>query len=279
MTSQCSDWWFYNAVLLHAIRCNIFITLYNNNQLFFSPQACTLTPIFLRVVIGFLAVDSFAFTWPDSFSCPDHQRCVGPTHRQQCRVVIWPPNIRDIGTVAYILFKLGELTLKEIKTGNSSLVSIMQPCIFSTYVYTTSRRLYFTLQGKLNSLMKPKSSPVASNFLSLVSEEALTKLSVGQIPSQVEPRTDVHVAHSTFSNYTHTHTHCSLASIWLNNPDIWAYIHIFFCTSAMEMFCLRPRGASKNNCSLAPVFTCSNLPAVSKKKISFVKFCAKLFLY
>lgn len=31
-------------------------------------------------------------------------------------------------------------------------------------------------------------------------------------------------------------------------------------TSATLMFCLRPRGASKNSCSLAPVFTCSSLP-------------------
>lgn len=31
-------------------------------------------------------------------------------------------------------------------------------------------------------------------------------------------------------------------------------------TSATLMFCLRPRGASKNSCSLAPVFTCKSLP-------------------
>lgn len=44
----------------------------------------------------------------------------------------------------------------------------------------------------------------------------------------------------------------------------------FFSTSAVEMFCLRPRGASKNNCSLAPVFTCSNLPAVGYKNNWFI---------
>lgn len=31
-------------------------------------------------------------------------------------------------------------------------------------------------------------------------------------------------------------------------------------TSATLMFCRRPRGASKNSCSLVPVFTCSSLP-------------------
>lgn len=159
--------------------------------------------------------------------------------------------------MAYVLFKLCKLALKEKET--ACYCPIVPSCIFSTYLCSTSRPLYFTLQGKLNSLMKPKSSPVASNFLSLVSEEALTKLSVGQIPSHVAPRTDVHVAHSTFSNYTNTHAGCTLDCIRLSNPD--THLYFFPCTSAMEMFCLRPRGASKNNCSLAPVFTCSNLPA------------------
>lgn len=35
-------------------------------------------------------------------------------------------------------------------------------------------------------------------------------------------------------------------------------------TSRMLMFCLRPRGASKNSCSLAPVLTCSSLPERQK---------------
>lgn len=60
-----------------------------------------------------------------------------------------------------------------------------------------------TLDGKLNSLRKPKSSPVASSLRSLVSEAALTKLSVGHIPSQVGPRTDVQLAQSSFSNWEH----------------------------------------------------------------------------
>lgn len=108
----------------------------------------------------------------------------------------------------YILFKLGKLTLRKKET--AVYYPMCSRAFVSTFLDTTSRRLYFTLQGKLNSLMKPKSSPVASNFLSLVSEEALTKLSVGQIPSHVAPRTDVHVAHSTFSNCTNTHAGCTL---------------------------------------------------------------------
>lgn len=39
---------------------------------------------------------------------------------------------------------------------------------------------------------------------SLVSEEALTMLSVGQIPSQVGPRTEVQVAQSTLPNCRQT---------------------------------------------------------------------------
>lgn len=35
-------------------------------------------------------------------------------------------------------------------------------------------------------------------------------------------------------------------------------------TSCKLMFCLRPRGASKNSCSLAPVLTCSSLPERSQ---------------
>lgn len=59
-----------------------------------------------------------------------------------------------------------------------------------------------TRDGKLNSLTKPKSSPVARSFWSLVSEAAFTKLNDGHIPSQVGPRTDVQVAQSIFSNWT-----------------------------------------------------------------------------
>lgn len=65
------------------------------------------------------------------------------------------------------------------------------------YVLTSDR---LTLDGKLNSFRKPKSSPVASSLPSLVSEAALTRLSVGHIPSQDGPRTEVQLAHSSFSN-------------------------------------------------------------------------------
>lgn len=60
-----------------------------------------------------------------------------------------------------------------------------------------------TLDGKLNSFRKPKSSPVASSLPSLVSEVALTMLSVGHIPSQVGPKTEVQLAQSSFSNWKH----------------------------------------------------------------------------
>lgn len=38
-------------------------------------------------------------------------------------------------------------------------------------------------------------------------------------------------------------------------------------TSATLMFCLRPRGASKNSCSLAPVFTCKSLPVYTHTQV------------
>lgn len=62
------------------------------------------------------------------------------------------------------------------------------------------QRRRLTRDGKLNSLRKPKSSPLARSFRSLLSDVALTKLSVGHIPSQVRPRTDVQLAQSSFSN-------------------------------------------------------------------------------
>lgn len=61
---------------------------------------------------------------------------------------------------------------------------------------------FLTRDGKLNSFRKPKSSPVAKSFRSLLSDAAFTELSDGQIPSQVGPTTDVQVAQSSFSNWT-----------------------------------------------------------------------------
>ncbi len=133
-------------------------------------------------------------------------------------------------------------------------------CIFSS-CFRESKTLSEcrTLDGKLNSLRKPKSSPVASSLWSLVSEAALTKLSVGHIPSQVGPRTDVQLAQSSFSNWKHT-DECVHVRRRKDLDDLKKRSYTDGLTSATLMFCLRPRGASKNSCSLAPVFTCSSLP-------------------
>ncbi len=80
-----------------------------------------------------------------------------------------------------------------------------------------------TLDGKLNSLRKPKSSPVASSLWSLVSEAVLTKLSVGHTPSQVGPRTDVQLAHSSFSNWKHTNK-CVNVQAWKKTSQ-WPWAH------------------------------------------------------
>ncbi len=132
-----------------------------------------------------------------------------------------------------------------------------------------------TLQGKLKSLTKPKSSPVASSFLSLVSEEALTKLSVGQMPSQVGPSTDVHVAHSIFSNWAHTNT--QLRGDDAGVGDIYGCVQFF--TSKLLIVCRLPRGASKNSCSLAPVLTWSSFPASIRKKCLIKCLYAFVFFY
>jgi len=68
---------------------------------------------------------------------------------------------------------------------------------------TDRRRRRLTLDGKLKSFRKPRSSPVASSAPSLESEAAFTKLSGGQIASQLGPRTEVQLAQSSFSDWNH----------------------------------------------------------------------------
>lgn len=67
---------------------------------------------------------------------------------------------------------------------------------------TENYALCRTLTGYLKSLMYPRSSPVASTFLSLLRQAAVTSVTsliTGQMPSTNVPRTHVHVLQSIFS--------------------------------------------------------------------------------
>ena len=98
-----------------------------------------------------------------------------------------------------------------------------------------------TLTGKSNTLTKPKSSPVANSFLSLVKSEVFTSVTSecgGQIPSQLSPNTPVQENHSMFAEFL------------------------------LVIACLVPRGASKNNLSFAPEFVWRSFP-VNRRRCSF----------
>lgn len=70
-----------------------------------------ITSILLGVVIRLLAIHRFALFVTRRLSGPDHQRRVGPAHRQQNGVVIGPADIRHVRAVTHVLLKLGELAL------------------------------------------------------------------------------------------------------------------------------------------------------------------------
>lgn len=78
-------------------------------------QSCfPVTSVFLCVVVGLLAVNSFALFVTRRFSGPDHQRRVGPAHRQQHGVVVGPADVCHIGAVTHVLLKLGKLALRSV---------------------------------------------------------------------------------------------------------------------------------------------------------------------
>ncbi len=69
------------------------------------------TSVLLGVIVRLLAVHSFALFVTRWLPGPDHQRRVGPAHRQQHGVVIGPADVRHIGAVTHVLLKFGKLAL------------------------------------------------------------------------------------------------------------------------------------------------------------------------
>lgn len=48
---------------------------------------------------------------PFLLPCPNHERCVGPAHRQQGSVVVGPAEVGHLGAVSQVALEAGILTL------------------------------------------------------------------------------------------------------------------------------------------------------------------------
>lgn len=116
-------------------------------------------------------------------------------------------------------------------------------------LFFTDINALITFTGYENSFTNPKSSPVASSvpsFVRLAAFTTVTSLCMGQIPSQVGPRTHVQVSHSIFSICNQNfpkRTHLNTFQIHMKPVCIFLYgWYLLDCFSVFR------------NCSLFPAF-------------------------